>query len=111
MKLGEIKGERSFEVLANLTTPIIRIAKDKSVRELFEKKTIKKGEDPTEVFLSRMETGLPALITSHARDFAEIMAIINDQSTDEYIEGVTPIQLFADVMELMTDEELLAFLA
>lgn len=110
MKLADIKGERCFDVMADLVNPIANLAEDNEVIELFKVKKTPKGKSPREFFIERMKSGLPTLLKTHKRDFVDIMAILNDQTPEEYTESLTFPKLFSDVLEIITDDELLAFL-
>lgn len=111
MKLADIKGERCFDVIADLVEPVANLAEDKDVMALFENKKVPKGKTPKQFFVERMKTGLPSLLRGHKDDFVAIMATLNDQSTAEYAESLTLAKLFSDILEIITDDELLAFLS
>lgn len=111
MKLSEIKGERCFEVIADLVVPISNIAQDKQAAALFKRKAVPKGKNATEFFIERLKTGLPALLKNHANDFTAIMATLNNVPVDEYIRELNLAKLFGDVIGLLTDEEFLGFLS
>ena len=111
MKLSEIKGERVLEVIADIVEPVSRIAQDDAVREMFARRKVPKGKTAKEYFGERVRKGLPALLKGHAEDIVEVLAVVNGVPKDEYERDLTFQRLFADVMDIMTDEELLGFLA
>lgn len=111
MKLSDIKGDRCFEVIADLVGPIASIAEDKDVLQLFERKSTPEGMTSKEFFIKRMKEGLPALLKGHKKEFIQIMAILNDQDPKEYNKNVTMATLLKDVVDLITDDELVSFLS
>ena len=110
MRLSDIRGERVFDVVADIIDPIVEIAQDKDAAELFSSKT-EKPEDMTnwEFFLQRARKSLPALIKNHKNEFIDIMAVVNNVTRDEYVESLTLLKLIADVLELVTDQSFASF--
>ena len=111
MKLSQIKGERCFDVIAELIEPISVIASDEAVVELFKKKKTPKGMTPQQYFIQRMREGIPSLLKEHKGEVVTIIATINGVDRAEYVESLNMAKLFSDVMDLLNDEELLAFLS
>ena len=111
MKLSQIQGDRCFEVIADLIEPVSNIAKDKEATELFKRKAVPKGKDAKEFFAERLSAGLPSLLRSHKDDVITILAVINDVTPEEYAKSLNLAKLFSDVLELMTDDEFIAFLS
>lgn len=109
MKLSDIKGERTFDVVADLIGPIASIARDEEAAELFQPKDLPKGMTPWGFFLSRVEKSLPKLMKSHRAELITIMATINGVSEEEYVKNVNLGSLFADLVELVTDREFTSF--
>lgn len=109
MKLSEIKGERVFDVIADIIEPITSIALDKQAKEFFERKPLPEGMEPWDFFLSRLKESLPVLVRAHKHDLCVIMATMEDKPVEEYIENVTLPSLVADLVELLTDQEFASF--
>lgn len=112
MRLSEIRGERVFDVIADIIEPACNIAQDKEAAALFDRSE-KRPDDmtPTEFALSRIKVAMPKLMRSHKDDLVAIMAAIEGVSPDEYREGLTMPKLIQGVYEILTDEDLLAFLS
>ncbi len=109
MKLSEIKGERVFDVIADIMEPIVSIAEDENAAAIFQPKELPEGMTPWQFFLSRIKVSLPALVRDHKRELAAIMAAVNDVTPQEYMESVTIPKLMADMVELLTDQEFVSF--
>jgi len=80
MGLGDIKGERVFEVYAQIVPHMAAIAKDKDVRAAYEI-DVKAGDDPAELMIDVIGKLLPLAMTRHRDHFAAIFAAID--GTDE----------------------------
>ena len=50
MRLSDVKGERTLDVIADIIDPIANIAEDKEASELFTRKKLPDGMDPRQVF-------------------------------------------------------------
>ena len=109
MKLSEIKGERVFDVIAEVIDPIVSIAQDKEAAELFAPKQKPKDMEPWDFFLQRVRKSLPKLLKDHRDDFVTIMAAVNDTTPKKYMDGMTLATLLNDVVELITDREFVSF--
>lgn len=113
MKLSDIQGERTIDVVVELVAPVSRIVKDKKVRDAFKgKEKPKNGEkvEPAVMFMDKMSDVLPSLLKDHKSDFIEIMATIEGVTIEEYTESLNLAKLFTDVISLMTDEAFTDFL-
>ena len=90
MKLSEIKGEDTLDVLADIIDPITVIATDAKVKEL-------------------RDSGVPRLVLvkhllkEHKKSIIDILATINRQSVDEYKETLTIESLVVSLVELSND--------
>lgn len=109
MKLSEIKGERVFDVLADVIDPIVSIAQDEDAAALFKPEALPEGMDPWDFFLQRVKRSLPPLMKAHKKDFITIMAALHGVTTKQYAKDVTMASLFADLVELVTDKEFASF--
>lgn len=111
MRLSQIKGDRVFDVIAEIIDPIANIAQDNDAMALFKREKVPEGMDSTQFFISRMKKAVPALLKSHKKDVVTILATINGVSNEEYLKNVTMASLIKDLFEMITDEELLSFLS
>lgn len=111
MKLSEVRGERVFDVMADLIEPLCKIATDKQVKALFKQRTCPKGMDPRDFMLKRIQQAGPKIIKAHKDDVIDVLCIIGGLDRDEYVKDMTLMSLWADVMELFGDEDFVSFLA
>lgn len=111
MKLSEVKGERVFDVMADLIEPLCKIATDKQVKALFKQRTCPKGMEPRDFMLKRIQQAGPKIIKAHKDDLIDVLCIIGDLDRAEYVGGMTLMSLWSDVMELLSDEDFVSFLA
>lgn len=107
MKLSEVSGERVFDVIADITEPIYSIASDKGVQTAFQ--AVREGEKAD--YADALKSIVPVLLKSHKDDLVTILASIEGTDPKEYAETITLPKLLASVYDILTDEELLAFLA
>ena len=108
MRLSDVKGERTFEVIADIIDPIANIVEDEQVAKALGTKP-KKGTT-AQMFMQRMRAIVPLLLKEHRDDIVTILAAIGDTTPQEYLEETNLATLTGDIYELMTDEEFLAFL-
>ncbi len=134
MKLSDIKGERVFDVIADVLVPVATIAQDDKVAKLFDGSNKPKKLTTWQYFVERAKIAIPVMMRDYRSEICEIMATLNDITPEEYVNGVvnpdydednageegydvpqytvpplTVPKLFADVMELMTDSEFVSF--
>lgn len=103
MKLSEVKGERTLDVLGDVIGPVFDIVADKKMQEEFAAYKDDSGK------LAR--NLIPYLLKQHRAEIIQILAAIEGTTTEEYESGLTLAKLLKDVYEVFTDEELLAFLS
>ena len=111
MRLSEVRGERVFDVMADLIPPLCKIATDKDVKSLLKRRNVPKGMDPRDFVLKRVQQAGPKIIKAHKDDLIDVLCIIGGTDRAEYVEGMTLMSLWADVMELLNDEDFISFLA
>lgn len=58
MKLSDIKGERTLDVIAEIIEPIANIAADQTAAALFQRQRCPKGKKPKEFMLERVKNPL-----------------------------------------------------
>ena len=112
MRLSEIRGERVFDVIADIIEPCCNIAQDEAASQLFDRsKERPEGMSARDFALCRVKESLPTLMRSHKDDVVAILSSIEGVDPDEYRESLTMPKLVQGVFEMLTDEDLLAFLA
>lgn len=106
MKLSEVRGERTMQVLGDIIGPIFSIVRDDKVGKRLAESS-EKGKDKADMAAEV----LPYLLREHRRDIVEIMAAIEGVTPEEYERDLTLASLLKDAYDVLTDEELLAFLS
>lgn len=112
MRLSEIRGERVFDVIADVVDPACSIAQDEDASALFDRADKRpEGMTPEQFAIDKVRRSVPKLMRSHKDDLVTILAAIEGVTKEEYLEGVTMAKLIQNVYEMLTDEDLLAFLS
>lgn len=111
MRLSDVKGERVFDVVADIITPLIDIATSAEVKELLHPMPCPDGMDPREFMLGRIRQTAPSVLRNHKHDVVSVLAPIAGVTPEEYMEDMTFPSLLADVTELLQDEVFTDFLA
>lgn len=104
MKLSDIKGERTFDVIADIIDPIANIAEDKEASELFRKKKLPDGMEAKQFILQRAKKSVPKLLKGHKKDLISILSNIEGVEEHEYCENLDLVKLTKDCIELLTDD-------
>ena len=111
MKLSDIKGDRVFDVIADIIDPIANMVQDKDVATMFKREAVPDGMEARDFFAKRMRKGLPILLKSHKTDIIAIMAAIEGVTPEKYAASLDFPKLLTDAMELVTDNAFLDFLS
>ena len=112
MRLSEIRGESVFDVIASIIEPCCNIAQDKDAADLFDRSRERPdGMSAKDFALERVKASMPKLMRSHKDDLVAILAAIEGTDPDEYMQSVTVPSIIKAVYEILTDEDLLAFLS
>ena len=134
MKLSDIKGERVFDVIADVIGPVATIAQDEEAAKLFDAKDRPEGMTSWQFFVERAKVSIPAIMRNHKSEICEIMSALNGITPEEYVSGIenpdyeperegeegysvpkykvaplTVPKLFADLIDLVTDSEFVSF--
>lgn len=104
MKLSEIKGERTLEVIADIIAPIANIAEDEAASELFRREKLPEGMTAKKFLLKRARKAVPALLKGHKADIIAILSTIEGTSPEDYTGALNMVKLFKDCADLLTDE-------
>ena len=111
MKLSDVRGERTLDVIADLIDPVASIASDPEAAALFRREKVPEGVEPRDFFVKRARKAAPALLKGHRQQVIQILATIEGTDPAEYAESLNLAKLLRDVVDLMTDEEFVAFLS
>lgn len=109
MRLSDIKGDRAFDVIADIVDPVAAIAQDADVKAMFKRTALPEGANARDFVIERIRKGLPSLLRNHKNELITILATIADVSPDEYVEGLSLAKLLADCFELLTDDTFIGF--
>lgn len=109
MKLSDIKGERVFDVIADIIEPVATIAQDEEAMALFNSADKPEELSGWEWFVERAKKSVPVLMRNYKHELCVILATINDVDVDEYVEGLSVPKLFSNVIDLVTDSEFISF--
>ena len=104
MRLSDIKGDRVFDVIADIIDPIANIASDETASALFKREKLPDGMTAKAFLLERARKAVPALLKGHKGDIITVMATIEGISADDYRASLTLAKLMQDTAELLTDE-------
>ena len=104
MRLSDIKGDRVFDVIADIIDPIANIASDETASALFKREKLPEGMTAKEFLLERARKAVPALLRGHKGDIITVLATIEGVSADDYRAALTLAKLMQDTAELLTDE-------
>lgn len=108
MKLSDIKGERVFDVIADLIDPVQHIAQDKEIT-LFKREKAPEGVATKDFAVQKIMANVPKLLKRHKQDLSTILATIKGVPVAEYVVGLNLAQLSVDLLELMNDAEFINF--
>lgn len=104
MKLSEVKGERTFDVIADIIDPIANIAEDEAASNLFRKEKLPDGMTKKSFLLQRARKAVPALLKGHKSDIISILSTIEGTTSEEYTASLNLVKLTKDAIDLITDE-------
>lgn len=104
MKLSDIKGERSLDVIADLIDPIYNIAADKEAAKLFETQKLPEGMSTQAFGAKWLKDAATKLLKAHKKDCIAILSTIEGVTPKEYTDNLNLVKLLGDVMDLMSDD-------
>lgn len=107
MKLSDIKGERTFEVIEEISDPIVSILEDDELSDKIQAVAGLKGAKRSAAIVKVAKT----IVAKHKDDAVSILASIGNVDRDEYEKSLDMGHLIKDIFELLTDEEFLSFLS
>ena len=104
MKLSDIKGERTLEVIADIIDPIANIAEDEESSALFKREKLPDGLTAKKFLLQRARKAVPSLLKGHKGDIISILSTIEGITKEEYTASLNLVKLAKDAIDLLTDE-------
>ena len=104
MRLSDIKGDRVFDVIADIIDPIANIASDETASAIFKREKLPEGMTAKAFLMERARKAVPALLKGHKSDIITVLATIEGISADDYRESLTLAKLMQDTAELLTDD-------
>lgn len=104
MKLSEIKGDRTLEVIADIIDPVANIAEDEDAAKLFKREKLPEGMTAKKFLLRRIRESLPTLLKNHKADIIAILSTIEGTSPEEYSATLDLTKLTKDIIDLLTDD-------
>lgn len=104
MRLSDIKGERTLDVIADVIEPICNIAEDEEASALFKREKLPDGMTVKNFLLNRVRKAVPVLLKGHKNDIITVLAAIDGISKQEYTDEMSVPKLIKDLTELLTDD-------
>lgn len=104
MKLSDIKGERTLEVIAEIIDHVANIAEDEKAAALFRKEKLPEGMTARKFAMQRVRKAAPALLKNHKTDIIAILSAIEGVSPEDYTGALNIPKLLRDCTELLTDD-------
>ena len=104
MRLSDIKGDRTLEVIAEIIDPIANIAEDEESSAMFKREKLPDGMTAKKFLMKRVRKSLPVLLKGHKADIIAILSAIEGVSADEYAGALNLVKLVKDCTDLLTDE-------
>lgn len=103
MKLSDIKGERVFDVIADIIDPIANIASDKEAAAFFRRERLPEGTDAETYVVEKIKKSVPKLLKSHKADLIVILATIEGADPKEYEESLDLVKVLSATADLLND--------
>ena len=104
MRLSDIKGDRTLEVIAEIIDPIANIAEDEEASAMFKREKLPDGMTAKKFLMKRVRKSLPVLLKGHKADIIAILSAIEGVSAEEYAGALNLVKLVKDCTGLLTDE-------
>lgn len=104
MRLSDIKGDRVFDVIADIMEPLANIINDKNVQRILTKDTVPEGEDATQFAMKKFLDCVPKFLKDHKHNIIKVLSSISGMNEVEYTESLNFASLIKDFKELFQDE-------
>lgn len=109
MKLSDVRGAETLDIIADCIEPIANIAEDETAAKLFKREKPPEGVTVKSFMLKRVKESAPPLIKNHKNDLIRIFAAIAGVTPEEYVKDLNFAKLLSDFIELMTDDAFTVF--
>ncbi len=103
MKLSDIKGERVFDVIADIIDPIANIASDEEASAFFKREKLPEGANAEDFVIGRIKKSLPKLLKTHKADLIVILSAIEGADPKEYEENLDFVKILTSTADLLND--------
>lgn len=107
MKLSDVKGERVFDVIADIIDPIASIASDETASAMFRREKCPEGMTAAQFVAERVRKSAPVLLKTYKHDIVTILSAIEGTDPKEYADSLNLAKLLRDAAELLTDSTFL----
>lgn len=104
MRLSDVKGDRTLDVIADIIEPIANIAEDDDAAALFKREKLPEGITAKMFLIRRAKKAVPALLKGHKDDIITILATIEGVEPKTYKGSLNLVKLVKDCVDLLTDE-------
>ena len=104
MRLSNIKGDRTLDVIAEIIDPVANIAEDEESSAMFKREKLPDGMTAKKFLMKRVRKSLPVLLKGHKADIIAILSAIEGVSAEEYAGALNLVKLVKDCTDLLTDE-------
>ena len=104
MRLSDIKGDRTLEVIAEIIDPIANIAEDEEASALFKREKLPEGMTAKKFLMNRARKSVPVLLKGHKADIIAILSALEGVSAEEYAKTLNLVKFPKDCIEILTDE-------
>ena len=104
MRLSDIKGDRTLDVIAEIIDPVANIAEDEEASAMFKRENLPEGMTAKKFLMNRVRKSLPVLLKGHKADIIAILSAIEGVSAEEYNGSLNLVKLVKDCTDLLTDE-------
>lgn len=96
MKLSDFRGEDALDVLADIIEPVTAIFNDKEIKAAWGNK-------------ATIATCVKIALKSHKKEVIEIMAALEQEPYDEFLQSVNVLTLPIKAIQIMQDKDLRDF--
>lgn len=104
MRLSNVRGERTFDVIAELIDPIYSIVMDPEAAAMFKREKLPEGMTAKEFMAGKIRKSLPVLLKTHKEDLVTILAAIEGVDPKQYKKKLNMGVLVRDVIDLLSDD-------
>lgn len=104
MRLSDIKGDRVFDVIADIMEPLANIVNDENVQKILTRDTVPEGESATKFAMNKFLACVPKFLKEHKHNIIKILSAISEKSEEEYTATLNFASLIKDFKELFQDE-------